>query len=229
MATIDSEDLMQCPYDKNHMIRHSRFPYHLVKCRENHPTLARSLVACPYNARHRLPKRELAMHMSTCESRGQEETPMELPLHSMRKVTYEQPEHKNMPSCEENWEDEDTKPTASPFVLNGFGNYVPYDGHENPSEEYYEPGGKVSTVAAVSQPSQWQAEHRLTTSRLDRSNMQTKPTPVAADKYTQSTAVRKDNPWARFRSQSVPIQGPYCPNGQEEQWPSLGDQRQQNK
>uniref|UniRef100_A0A8C5M0W7 CHHC U11-48K-type domain-containing protein n=1 Tax=Leptobrachium leishanense TaxID=445787 RepID=A0A8C5M0W7_9ANUR len=61
-----SDGLLQCPYDINHRIRPSRFPYHLVKCRENNPSAAKFIVACPYNARHRVPKNELDLHMATC-------------------------------------------------------------------------------------------------------------------------------------------------------------------
>ncbi|KAJ7317646.1 hypothetical protein JRQ81_003808 [Phrynocephalus forsythii] len=66
---MDPERLVQCPYDKNHEIRASRFPYHLVKCRQNNPKIARQLVTCPYNARHRVPKQEFNLHLENCENK----------------------------------------------------------------------------------------------------------------------------------------------------------------
>ncbi|XP_053147293.1 gametocyte-specific factor 1 isoform X2 [Hemicordylus capensis] len=66
---MDPERLVQCPYDKNHQIRASRFPYHLVKCRQNNQKIARALATCPYNARHRVPKQELSLHIATCENK----------------------------------------------------------------------------------------------------------------------------------------------------------------
>lgn len=30
----DPDRLVQCPYDPNHMIRQSRFPYHVLKCKK---------------------------------------------------------------------------------------------------------------------------------------------------------------------------------------------------
>ena len=30
----DPEDYLECPYDKTHMVRAKRFPYHLMKCRK---------------------------------------------------------------------------------------------------------------------------------------------------------------------------------------------------
>ncbi|KAF3861096.1 hypothetical protein F7725_001351 [Dissostichus mawsoni] len=51
-AHLDPDTLLQCPFDKNHLIRVCRFPYHLIKCRKNHPKLASELKTCPYNARH---------------------------------------------------------------------------------------------------------------------------------------------------------------------------------
>uniref|UniRef100_A0A3B3VF09 CHHC U11-48K-type domain-containing protein n=1 Tax=Poecilia latipinna TaxID=48699 RepID=A0A3B3VF09_9TELE len=68
-ANCDPDKLLQCPFDKNHKIRSCRFPYHLIKCRKNHPKLASELKTCPFNARHLVPKHELAHHTETCEDR----------------------------------------------------------------------------------------------------------------------------------------------------------------
>uniref|UniRef100_A0A672IRU8 Zgc:56699 n=1 Tax=Salarias fasciatus TaxID=181472 RepID=A0A672IRU8_SALFA len=68
-GNYDPEQLLQCPYDKNHQIRACRLPYHLLKCKKNHPELASKLKACPYNALHLVPKHELTRHTETCESR----------------------------------------------------------------------------------------------------------------------------------------------------------------
>ncbi|XP_075706227.1 protein D7-like [Rhinoderma darwinii] len=119
---MDSEGLLQCPYDKNHMIRPSRFPYHLVKCRENNKDVAKVLATCPFNARHRVPKKELDLHMQSCESK----CPME-PFQADAVV--QKAEHSSnwqSPPCEENWEDENSSTASTPFVLNEFGNYQPY-------------------------------------------------------------------------------------------------------
>ncbi|KAG7221724.1 hypothetical protein INR49_000091 [Caranx melampygus] len=68
-GNCDPDRLLQCPYDKNHQIRACRFPYHLLKCRKNHPQLASELKTCPFNARHLVPKHELTHHTETCEDR----------------------------------------------------------------------------------------------------------------------------------------------------------------
>ncbi|XP_071388412.1 gametocyte-specific factor 1 [Centroberyx affinis] len=65
----DPNKLLQCPFDKNHQIRACRFPYHLIKCRKNHPQLASELKTCPFNASHLIPKHELIHHTSTCVDR----------------------------------------------------------------------------------------------------------------------------------------------------------------
>ncbi|GAA6216624.1 gametocyte-specific factor 1-like [Lates japonicus] len=65
----DPDKLLQCPFDKNHQIRSCRFPYHLIKCKKNHPKLASELKTCPFNARHLVPKHELTHHTETCEDR----------------------------------------------------------------------------------------------------------------------------------------------------------------
>ncbi|KAI3357736.1 hypothetical protein L3Q82_016139, partial [Scortum barcoo] len=68
-GNCDPDKLLQCPFDKNHQIRASRFPYHLIKCRKNHPKLASELKTCPFNARHLVPKHELTHHTETCVDR----------------------------------------------------------------------------------------------------------------------------------------------------------------
>ncbi|XP_026188907.1 gametocyte-specific factor 1 [Mastacembelus armatus] len=68
-GNCDPDKLLQCPFDKNHLIRSCRFPYHLIKCRKNHPKLASELQTCPFNARHLVPKDQLKRHTETCEDR----------------------------------------------------------------------------------------------------------------------------------------------------------------
>ncbi|XP_048034979.1 gametocyte-specific factor 1 [Megalobrama amblycephala] len=65
----DPNRIVQCPYDKNHQIRASRFPFHVLKCRKNHPKLAGELKTCPFNARHLIPKHELSHHITNCEDK----------------------------------------------------------------------------------------------------------------------------------------------------------------
>ncbi|XP_043099189.1 gametocyte-specific factor 1 [Puntigrus tetrazona] len=60
------DKLLLCPYDPHHLIRACRFPYHLIKCRKNHPELIGELWTCPFNARHLMKKHELSHHISTC-------------------------------------------------------------------------------------------------------------------------------------------------------------------
>ncbi|KAM9342219.1 gametocyte-specific factor 1 [Pholidichthys leucotaenia] len=69
----EEDEIVLCPYDKNHKIRQLRLPYHLIKCGKNHPKLARELKTCPYNACHLIPKQEMAHHTRTCKDRGPEE------------------------------------------------------------------------------------------------------------------------------------------------------------
>ncbi|NWU89920.1 GTSF1 factor, partial [Upupa epops] len=62
--------LMQCPYNKHHQIRASRFPYHLIKCRKSYPEVAEQLATCPFNARHLVPQAELSSHVMKCDDKG---------------------------------------------------------------------------------------------------------------------------------------------------------------
>ncbi|OXB51794.1 hypothetical protein ASZ78_007936, partial [Callipepla squamata] len=65
----DPDRLIQCPYDNHHRIRARRFPYHLVKCRKNHPEVEKLLATCPFNARHLVPKADLGDHILKCKDK----------------------------------------------------------------------------------------------------------------------------------------------------------------
>ncbi|NXA14636.1 GTSF1 factor, partial [Sapayoa aenigma] len=67
---LDPEKLIQCPFDKHHQIRASRFPYHLVKCKENNPEIAKKLATCPFNARHLVPRAHLSDHIMKCSDKA---------------------------------------------------------------------------------------------------------------------------------------------------------------
>ncbi|KAM8977569.1 protein D7-like [Pelodytes ibericus] len=123
---MDTDGLLQCPYDKNHRIRPSRFPYHLVKCRESNRLVAKELAICPYNARHRVPKQELQLHMATCENK----VALELP--AFMEPAGAQSAWKS-PPCEENWEDEASMSKTTPFIC-GFSNIQPFDEPINHSQ-----------------------------------------------------------------------------------------------
>lgn len=64
----DPEELLECPYDKVHMVRAKRFQYHLKGCRANYK--GREYVACTYNAGHVMPKPEHRHHESVCPDRN---------------------------------------------------------------------------------------------------------------------------------------------------------------
>nr|XP_032642574.1 gametocyte-specific factor 1-like isoform X3 [Chelonoidis abingdonii] len=75
---LDPEKLIQCPYDRYHQIRACRFPYHLIKCRKNHPDIAEQLATCPFNARHQVPRAEIRHHISSCDDKSCIEQDIEL-------------------------------------------------------------------------------------------------------------------------------------------------------
>jgi len=64
---MNFDDLVQCPYNKAHMIKRSRVQYHLIKCKKNHPNV--TLAICPYNASHHIPKEEEKAHLFDCRDR----------------------------------------------------------------------------------------------------------------------------------------------------------------
>lgn len=64
----DSDDLLECPYDKVHLVRAKRFQYHLMKCRNNYK--GREYMTCPFNAKHEMPKPEYRHHIQHCPDKA---------------------------------------------------------------------------------------------------------------------------------------------------------------
>ncbi|KAM8977570.1 gametocyte-specific factor 1 [Pelodytes ibericus] len=109
----DPERPLQCPYDANHQIRACRFPYHLVKCRKNHPDVARQLATCPFNARHMVPRAELSHHISSCEDKSciEQDIVGEKSIYK-KDMT---PSLWHSPPCNEDW-DQDLQNDKSTFM-----------------------------------------------------------------------------------------------------------------
>nr|XP_044997109.1 gametocyte-specific factor 1-like [Jaculus jaculus] len=102
MESPDPERLLQCPYVKNHHIRACRFPYHLIKCKKNHPDIARNFATCPFNARHLVPRTELSHHISICDDRCIEQDLVN-PIRNPRQDTV--PKNTwQYPPCDEDWD-----------------------------------------------------------------------------------------------------------------------------
>ncbi|CAK9822729.1 Gametocyte-specific factor 1 [Anthophora retusa] len=59
--------ILTCPYDVTHRIRKSAMPYHLMRCRANHPS---GKVQCPFDAFHVVDEDYLKQHILNCASSG---------------------------------------------------------------------------------------------------------------------------------------------------------------
>ncbi|XP_065275392.1 protein D7-like isoform X2 [Emys orbicularis] len=117
---LDPEKLIQCPYDKSHQIRACRFPYHLIKCRKNHPDIAKELATCPFNARHLVPRDEISHHISSCDDKSCIEQDIVSQSNNcyrekMNTVSMWQP-----PPCDEDWDKEIQEQSNSTFVWGTF-------------------------------------------------------------------------------------------------------------
>ncbi|XP_029450993.1 uncharacterized protein LOC115087675 isoform X2 [Rhinatrema bivittatum] len=152
---MEPEKLIQCPYDKNHQIRPSRLPYHLVKCRENNPQIAKMLATCPYNARHRVLKQELKVHLQTCDDRCEPELFEEVSIKPK-----EEPSNPlsfwDKPPCEENW-DVDDEP-VSPFILDVSGNSFLKQRTESSSNPVGDPRSSSTSAAWLPTSNTWKQD-----------------------------------------------------------------------
>ncbi|XP_046753160.1 gametocyte-specific factor 1-like [Diprion similis] len=66
-ASIYSDPVVSCPYDKYHRIALSKIQMHIVKCEKNFPKGYKQ--TCPYDATHRLFEHELTDHIQNCPKR----------------------------------------------------------------------------------------------------------------------------------------------------------------
>ncbi|XP_042303550.1 gametocyte-specific factor 1-like [Sceloporus undulatus] len=112
---LDPEKLLQCPYDKNHQIRACRFPYHLVKCRKNHPTLVKKLVTCPFNARHQVLREEFSQHISSCDDKRCIEQDIANQVNNHRREVNVISSWQS-PPCEEDWDKDLVDQSNSIFI-----------------------------------------------------------------------------------------------------------------
>jgi hypothetical protein len=63
----DPEALVECPYNKAHMVRNRRMQYHLIDCRKQNT--GQEMKVCPYNAKHVHPSAEHQYHLVHCYDR----------------------------------------------------------------------------------------------------------------------------------------------------------------
>ncbi|XP_006035396.1 gametocyte-specific factor 1-like isoform X1 [Alligator sinensis] len=113
---LDPDKLVQCPYDAHHQIRACRFPYHLIKCRKNHPDIAKQLVTCPFNARHRVPRAEIGQHLSSCEDKSCIEQDIASQSGSSWRVETDVGNTWQPPPCNEDWDAELQESSSSGFT-----------------------------------------------------------------------------------------------------------------
>nr|XP_021410660.2 gametocyte-specific factor 1 [Lonchura striata domestica] len=114
---MEPDALVQCPYDRNHQVRVSRLPYHLVRCQQNNPQVSRALATCPFNARHRVPRGHLRSHVSCCPDK----LPLELPPdpEDTAGPAWAPAQAWQPPPCREDWDAElgELEQEPPPFVL----------------------------------------------------------------------------------------------------------------
>ena len=65
-AYIQEEEVISCPYNKNHRFPKSDLVYHLSKCKEK-KTKAHLFGVCKFNELHIMPRDELKAHETYCK------------------------------------------------------------------------------------------------------------------------------------------------------------------
>jgi len=71
MPVCRYEKLVQCPYEKSHLVTPDKLITHLTKCRKQHlkkyPTP--TIVVCPYKSTHHVPEAEFENHVENCDAK----------------------------------------------------------------------------------------------------------------------------------------------------------------
>jgi hypothetical protein len=67
MPVSSYEKVVQCPYERSHVIVPDRLSVHLVKCRKNHPNS--NVKICPYNSNHHIQAAKYDTHLDDCDSK----------------------------------------------------------------------------------------------------------------------------------------------------------------
>jgi hypothetical protein len=62
------EELVSCPFNKNHMFKKARLVYHLNSCKDKVKVI-HLFAQCRYNRLHYLRKHEIQKHEEECEDR----------------------------------------------------------------------------------------------------------------------------------------------------------------
>ncbi|XP_065365221.1 uncharacterized protein LOC135958255 [Calliphora vicina] len=95
------DDMVECPYNKTHIMLRKRLQSHLLKCRVNYPDV--ELRKCPFNITHLIPEPEYTHHATNCPDRK-----------LITQYKYEAPEPKEDEGpkhapieCDEDWDDTD--------------------------------------------------------------------------------------------------------------------------
>ncbi|KAK9507389.1 hypothetical protein O3M35_007255 [Rhynocoris fuscipes] len=95
-------EVVQCPFNKSHVVRSHRIQYHIVKCLKNYKG---SKVPCPFNASEYIDPDEMMMHLGQCPYRMIRETHF---FYSRSCVANGYPPstpflHDDLPQSDENW------------------------------------------------------------------------------------------------------------------------------
>ncbi|XP_067391151.1 gametocyte-specific factor 1-like isoform X2 [Emydura macquarii macquarii] len=117
---LDPEKLIQCPYDNYHQIRACRFPYHLIKCRKNHPEIAAQLATCPFNARHQVPRAEISHHISSCDDKSCIEQDIVSQWNTCHRKEVNIVSMWQPPPCDEDWDKDLQEQSNSTFIWGTF-------------------------------------------------------------------------------------------------------------
>uniref|UniRef100_A0A182QFD0 CHHC U11-48K-type domain-containing protein n=1 Tax=Anopheles farauti TaxID=69004 RepID=A0A182QFD0_9DIPT len=64
--------VLECPYNKSHLIATERMQKHLIRCRRQYPNA--KIVECRFNTAHHVPEQELSLHLKQCPFRAHVDT-----------------------------------------------------------------------------------------------------------------------------------------------------------
>ncbi|XP_070495782.1 gametocyte-specific factor 1-like [Chironomus tepperi] len=108
----ECEKMVECPFNKAHLVVQHRMANHIVKCRKNQEIYG--VKECRFNSSHILPLCEIKSHEATCPDRVVIESFIKHRMNQPQSSGVSSTSRSTIKKCDDDW-DSDTDASYKPF------------------------------------------------------------------------------------------------------------------